>query len=283
MRAVGHAAAVGADDFAWRLPLALTDFHDRAGYWHDWASCQQIALAAAERLGDIAAQSNAHRYLGRASFLIQRHDDALDHLTRSVRLRHQIGPPAAEAGIYIDLCRLHEQRGNPDKALQSAEQALGLYQTAQHRIGQAHALNAVGFYQALLFRYPEALRHCEQAVSLATEIGDSRAQAQALESLGFIHQRTGRPSQAVTCYQQSLALHRELADRYHIAKLLRLRGDAHQAIGNLGAARTAWREALTILDDLRHSDAQQVRARLHAAEQGPPTAKPTTEPTAEPP
>ena len=268
MRVVAHAADAGADDYAWRLPLALTDFHDRAGYWHDWATCQMIALAAAERLGDIAAQSNAHRYLGRASFLIQRHDEALDHLTRSVRLRHQIGPSAAEAGIHLDLCRLHEQRGHPDQALQSARQALLMYQAAQHRVGQAHALNAVGFYQALLFRYPAALRHCRQALNLATEISDSRAEAQALESLGFIHQHTGGPDQAIACYQRSLALHRDLADRYHIAKLLRLLGDAQQANGNLEAARRAWLEALAILDDLQHSDAKQVHTRLYSCRQG---------------
>jgi tetratricopeptide (TPR) repeat protein/transcriptional regulator with XRE-family HTH domain len=261
MRIVAYAADTGADNYAWRIPLALTDFHDRAGYWHDWAACQRIALAAAERLGDIAAQSNAHRYLGRASYYIKQ-DEALDHMTRSVQLRHQLGPPAAEAGIHIDISRLHEQRGDPAKALQSAQQALSLYQTAQHRVGEAHALNAVGFYHALAGQYAEALRFSSAALSLASETAERRAEAQAWESLGLIHQRTGDAGQAIGCYQRSLALHRILADRYLTAKLLTRLGDAYQAAVDIDAASTAWTEALAILDDLGHPDADQVRVRL---------------------
>ncbi len=262
MRAIGYAAATGADDYAWRLPLALTDFHDRAGYWHDWAAGQQIALAAADRLGDIAAQSNAHRYLGRASFMIQQHDNALHHLTRSVQLRHQIGPPAVEAGIHIDISRLHEQRGDADQARQSAQQALSLYQAARHRIGEAHALNAVGFFHALAGDHADALRFCSQALSTATQTSDRRAEAQAWESLGFIHQHTGDPSQAIACYERSLRLHRDLADRYLTTKLLTRLGDAHQATGDIKAATRVRVEALAILDDLGHPDARQVRASL---------------------
>lgn len=263
MRVIAYAADTGADDYAWRLPLALTDFHDRAGYWHDWAACQRIALASAERLGDIAAQSNAHRYLGRASFYIHQ-DDALHHLTRSAQLRHQIGPPATEAGIHIDIARVLGERGDTDEAVRSAQQALSLYQAARHRIGEAHALNAVGFNYALAGQYADALRYCSQALSLATEIRERRAEAQAWGSLGVIQEYTGHVGQAISCYQRSLALHRELSDRYLTAKLLTHLGGAHQAAGDITAASNAWIEALAILDDLGHPDAYQVRAKLAA-------------------
>jgi hypothetical protein len=41
-------------------------------------------------------------------------------------------------------------------------------------------------------------------------------------------------------------------------------GDAYRAAGDEQAAGLAWRRALTILDDLRHTDADAVRARLTA-------------------
>jgi hypothetical protein len=41
-------------------------------------------------------------------------------------------------------------------------------------------------------------------------------------------------------------------------------GDTHHAAGDLDAAGTAWRRALTVLDDLAHPDADQVRAKLDA-------------------
>ena len=46
-------------------------------------------------------------------------------------------------------------------------------------------------------------------------------------------------------------------------------GDTHHAAGDPDAARDAWQQALTILDDLDHPDAAQVRAKL--ADVDPPT------------
>lgn len=39
-------------------------------------------------------------------------------------------------------------------------------------------------------------------------------------------------------------------------------GDTHDATSNSHAARDAWQHALTILDDLNHPDAENLRTRL---------------------
>ena len=46
--------------------LGPGDLPGPAGHWHDWAATQRTALAAAQRLGDQAAQALAHRALGHA-------------------------------------------------------------------------------------------------------------------------------------------------------------------------------------------------------------------------
>jgi hypothetical protein len=66
------------------------------------------------------------------------------------------------------------------------------------------------------------------------------------------------------CYQQALTLFRDLGDRYDEAATLTNLGDTHHAAGNPDAARDAWQHALTILDDLDHPDADQVRTKLAA-------------------
>jgi tetratricopeptide (TPR) repeat protein len=267
MRVTTYAAEAGADAHACQIPRALTDFHDRTGRWHDWAAGQRIALAAAQRLGDIAAQASAHRYLGRACFHLQHHDQAVDHLTRALDLQHHLDQPAAEAGISIDLSRMHEQRGNHAEALQSAQRALALYEAIQHRVGVASALNSAGWYYALLGKYPAGLRYCERALEQAMEIGHPVIEAQAWDSIGFIHQHMTQPVQAISCHQRSAERLRELGDRHQLTRALHHLGDAHQAAGDHNAAIEAWAEALTILDDLHHPDADQVRAKIaaHAA------------------
>jgi hypothetical protein len=57
---------------------------------------------------------------------------------------------------------------------------------------------------------------------------------------------------------------RDLGYRYGEAFTLTNLGDTHHAAGHPHAARTAWQQALTILDQLDHPDAEQVRTKLAA-------------------
>jgi DNA-binding SARP family transcriptional activator/tetratricopeptide (TPR) repeat protein len=262
MRVMSYAAGTGQDEYAWRLPLALTDFHDRAGHWHDWITAQRVALAAAQRLDDICAQARAHRYIGRASFHLRRHDDALEHLTRALTLRHQLGQPGAQAGIHADLSRVHEHRGHRDEALRAAQQALQLYQAIGHRTGEAYALNGVGWQHALHGSFTDALAFCTAALQMSIELDLQVIQAQAWDSVGYIRHHMGEPELAIGSYQRSIDLLRQLGDQFQLSRALTHLGDAHQAAGDPGEAAQAWLGALAILHDLDHPDADHVQARL---------------------
>jgi hypothetical protein len=144
MRVIGYAAGHGFDTHAWQLPWALTNFLGRGGHWPDFAASQRTALAAATRLGDIAAQAHAHRYLGRAYLHLQDHQGALRHFTRALDLRRQPGALTGRADISLDLCNVHELRGELDEAPGCARRALALYQPVSHRIGEAHAITPDG-------------------------------------------------------------------------------------------------------------------------------------------
>jgi hypothetical protein len=68
--------------------------------------------------------------------------------------------------------------------------------------------------------------------------------------------------QALTCYRRALDRCRDLCDRYLETQILICVGDTHHATHDLNAARDAWQHALTILTELDHPDAAQVRAKL---------------------
>jgi hypothetical protein len=59
-----------------------------------------------------------------------------------------------------------------------------------------------------------------------------------------------------------LNLYREFGDRYDEADTLASLGDTHLADGAPASAEAAWSRALTILDELGHPDAAQVRKKL---------------------
>jgi DNA-binding SARP family transcriptional activator/tetratricopeptide (TPR) repeat protein len=261
-RLIPYAAEAGFDTYAWQLPWALTDFFDRAGHWHDWVATQQIALGAAQRLQDLKAQAHAHRYLGRASFQLQEWEEAERHLSRALQIRHQLREPAGEAGLCLDLCRIHEKRGNLPESLRFAEQALALYQSTQHRLGQAFALHAVGWAHALMGNAKEALSYCTSALALSEELDCRIAMAHTWHTLGLAHGQLNHPDEAITCCERAVRIYGDLGDRYLQSHALACQGDLHREFGDSQAARRAWERAFALLTELNHPDGNELRARI---------------------
>jgi DNA-binding SARP family transcriptional activator/tetratricopeptide (TPR) repeat protein len=265
MRMISYAASEGFDSHAWQLPWVLTDFLDRDGHWHDWEASQRTALAAALRLHDVAAQAQAHRYIGRAYSQLQDLDAAQDHLSRALELERQLGKPIAQASASLDLGQLYEQRGNVADALESAQLALSIYQSERDHLGEALALNNMGWYYARQGNYPEALRRCRQALQLCRQAGYKIGESNSWDSLGYAHQHLGQPAQAATCYRRALAIYRQLGVRYHEARVLNRLGDIAHIAGDLPGAHQAWQAALDILVELDHPDSDELRAKIASA------------------
>jgi tetratricopeptide (TPR) repeat protein len=124
------------------------------------------------------------------------------------------------------------------------------------------ALNALGWFHAMLGNHQEALSYAGQSLDLSREIGSEDGMAAALDSLGYAHQHLGRHAEAIQCYQQALDLHLEVSGNWGAAETLGHLGDARYAAGDVEGARADWEESLVILEDLNHPDAAQIRARL---------------------
>jgi DNA-binding SARP family transcriptional activator len=252
----------GFDVHAWQLPWAMGMFLDMQGHSREQSAIQNIAIAAAERLGDTAAQAVSHLLQGRAFTRSCDYGPAHACYSRALRLYEQLGDRAREARAYEGLGAVAQHQEQHAAAVEHARQALRLYQEAGHQAGQAMALNNVGFCLALLGDYRQASTFCRQALILYQQLGQDYGQAAAWDSIGYIENRLGCQADAISCYQQSLGLIREIGDRRGEAEILTHFGDAHQAAGSVDEARAAWQQALDILSSLRHPDVGKVRHRL---------------------
>jgi DNA-binding SARP family transcriptional activator/Tfp pilus assembly protein PilF len=262
MAATARAFDDGFDTHAWQIPWTLSRFLEMRGRWQDWACVGQIALAAAQRLGDQVVQAAAHQRLGYAIARLGRYDDAHYHLQLALSIYterdDQAGQAQAQASVAITL----SYQGRHHEALGHAQHALTSYTAAGDLPGQALALNTIGWFHAVLGDYPQALSACGRALDLFRELGSQEDMALTLDSLGYAHQQAGHFAEATACYQQALDLHREIGSRWGVAETLGHLGDVRQAAGNPEAARAAWEEALTILADLHHPDMVRVRDKL---------------------
>jgi tetratricopeptide (TPR) repeat protein len=83
-----------------------------------------------------------------------------------------------------------------------------------------------------------------------------------LDTLGYAQHHLGQYTEAIASYRQALDIYEECGGQHITATALRHLSDAYRAIGDLPKAHEALKRALSILEDLRHTDAEQVRAQL---------------------
>jgi DNA-binding SARP family transcriptional activator/Tfp pilus assembly protein PilF len=262
LAAAAVAAESGFDVHAWQLPWTLTDHLEFHRLWHDIAAIQDIALAAAERLGDTAAQANVHRSVGRVRFQLSAWDDARAHLSQALRLYQDLGDGVGQARVHLSIGKAVERIGRPDEALGHARQALTLFEAADNRPGQARALNNIGWYHAMLGDHRQALMRSRQALGLQRELGDRCGEANTWDTLGFSHQHLGQLAKSASCFRQAISLFADMGDRCGEAEVLIHLGEVHQASGSRQAAITVWRQALEILDELEDPGADEIRGKL---------------------
>jgi tetratricopeptide (TPR) repeat protein len=266
--AVQQAVDAGFYTYAWQLAWALGTVLDLRGQWDDWIATQRIGLDAAERCDDQAAQALAHRLMGRAQLRTGNAGEAALHLKRALLLCQRTGDRGGAARVYLDLAAIaHTDYRQMERY---AARALELYQALDHRLGQVRALNAIGWAKAHLEELHSAADYLRQALRTCDGL-DSRPEHAAIwDSLGFVHQRLGEYPAAIDYYGRALEVYAALRYTYPSASTLVQLGEVHLAAGDRPAAGHAWHSALTILDEIHHPDAEQVRSRLHELRPGLP-------------
>ena len=263
---IDQAASAGFDTHGWQIPLTLTTFFDRRGYWRSYPTAQRTALASAQRLGDREAQALVHRRLGHASTQVGSYQDAVHHYEQALDLYRQLGDREGQARALLGLGFVHDRQGQYRHALAHCLEALEVYQALGDRMRQASILNNIGWCHVRLGSYQDALAYCKQALSLHQEIGYQHGEANAWDSLGCANDHLGSIAEAVACYQEALTLLGKLDDRLLRSDVLIHLGDAHHSNSEPQAAREAWQQALAIMEDLNLPGADQIRAKLQRAQ-----------------
>jgi tetratricopeptide (TPR) repeat protein/transcriptional regulator with XRE-family HTH domain len=264
MAAIALAAAAGFDDHACQLPLALELVFYRRGWWHDLQSIQQTALEAATRLGSLTGQAHALRSLGQAQAMADSLDEGVVHISRALLLFQDLGDDFGCAIAHECMSFALGRHGRHRDALGHARESKKFYHAAGHRVGQASALNNIGYLHAELGDHPRALAYCQRSVRAFRELADRRGEAIALGSLGRAYHQLGQYAQALDCYRQALTVIGQLGDRHSQADICTHLGETYHAVGDDIAARQAWTEALSVYEEQNPVQASQLRARLRS-------------------
>jgi DNA-binding SARP family transcriptional activator/Flp pilus assembly protein TadD len=281
-------------------------FYQEQGRYEEAISQYRQALALSRQTGDPAAEARALGNLGITHFLQGRYDQAADYDQQALALFRQTGNQAGEIAALLTLGDIDTQRGHYPQATGRLERALALSRRTGHPYSEARALvmlamvdlrlgrcqqaaarlrrsltvsretgdracetgvlNSLGVAELRLGRYQQAGDSIRRALSLSRETRDRVNEAEALNGLGEVLQATGQGSQAHAQHSAALGLASEIGHRAEQARAHEGLGDVYHSRGDAEQARRHWGAALALYAQLGAPEADQVRARLAAAD-----------------
>ncbi|WP_052423811.1 AfsR/SARP family transcriptional regulator [Nonomuraea candida] len=268
LAAIRHAARTGFDTHAWQLACACWGFLSQEGRSDDQAAMYRIALEAAERLADPAAQAHVRVGLAQALIRLGRDETSGAHLRQALGLFRTLGDPVGQGVCLTYLSLLEDRQGRYAEGLALSEEALRLHRAAGDRAGEGRVLNNVGWFHARLGAYGEALRRCEEALLIHRELDDRPGESATLDSMGYIHHLLGQYDEAIAYYLRSLSWRG--GKRALGARTLRRLGEAQVAAGQVAEGRQTLGRALDLIAELAPGDADALRARIHGLGEHPP-------------
>jgi len=274
LRATAQAAAEGFIARASQIFTCQTWFLGGQGYWADCQAAGQAVLAAAQALGDQAAQGWTHATIGTYCTIVGAHDEGRAHQAQALGHFQQAGDLPGQAWARLFASHAASWKGGDwAYAITSAEAALALFVQAGDQKGEGWALAGLASGHAYLGNNDRASSYARQALQAAPETGDPMNLALAQNVLGLVHSRLGEYQEAISCFRHAEALARQRTTplaRKWLASLLTDFGAAYRAAGDKPAACQAWEQALQILDDLHMPDDRRIRARIEEARNASP-------------
>ncbi len=178
--------------------------------YDDAAGAYRAQLAAAEALGDVAAQGRASGNIGRVHLYQRRYGEALECFERQREVAEQVG----------DLPQLSLALGN------------------------------VGIVHRRCGRYGEALRCYERKRSVCERTGDRRDMGLCWGNLAVVHWYSGEVDAAIRCCEKQLEVASAVGDRQSECSVHGNMGQFLVKRGDYARAEAEFTEALRIADEL---------------------------------
>jgi CHAT domain-containing protein/Flp pilus assembly protein TadD len=176
---------------------------------------------------------------------------ALESWQEAIGIYRQLGDRQGEASSLGNLGNAYHGLGQYEKAIELHQQSLVLFQKLGDRPGEASSLGNLGSAYHSLGQYEKAVELHQQSLALFRELKDLQGEASSLGSLGITYRSLGQHEKAMEFYQQSLALFRELKDLQGEANSLGNLGSIYGTLGQYEKAIESHQQSLAIKRELR--------------------------------
>ncbi len=239
------AAANGRPGHAAAIPAAMHEYLRSQGHWHEALALDLLAAEAANHAEGQLARAHALCDLADMQLLTDDYPAATASLGQALALYRTMGHRIGEANALTQLGTVELTAGEGNTASPTLAQALRLYTELGDKLGEANALTQLGTARRAVGDLAGASAHLGQALDLYQNMGDKLGEACALATIGTVQHLLG-DGQAVASLNQALEIYRTLGDRIGEAGAVNCLGDVALAALDLPLARSHYDQAHAI-------------------------------------
>ena len=179
--------------------------------------------------------------------------DGIVRHVTAVEVAGQCADRLGQANALNDLGFVRRLTGDYLGASQAHEMALEMYRELGNRLGQANALHQLGEARRLIGDYAGAAQVLEAALDISRDLGSRLGQANAVTILAAVRRETGDYPGAAQALEAALAIYSDLGDRGGEAMALNEAGTLHRMRGDLNQARECHIQALGLAREIDSS------------------------------
>lgn len=194
-------------------------------------------------------------------------DAALAHYEAALELVPAGSDPGTRADVTREIGRVHQHRGDLDRAAECFAQSGAIAGAAGLRDRAAAVLMGRANIEVLRGDLEAASDRFLEAREIAEGLEDDRLVAMVDHNLGVVANIQGNVAMALLSYRSALERYRRAGDRFHAAAALNNMGMAHVDLAEWGAAETCFEQASEVAtqigDTMLVGRVELNRAELH--------------------
>ncbi|WP_462186511.1 tetratricopeptide repeat protein, partial [Frankia sp. CcWB2] len=172
--AVRQAHAAELWSLTWKLSNSLTCFFQASAGWAEWAAINELALDAARRAGDAAAQASVLQSQGDLAWQQRQVEQAAACYELAIHQARRVHDQCAEARALIGLADVLLDRGIVERARTMYAQSLVLCRAGHDLRGLTDALRGLALAELRRGRCDAALDRFTECRAVASQLGDRR-------------------------------------------------------------------------------------------------------------
>ena len=234
-------------------PADAGDLHDAIGDLQTLSGRYGEAIASYETAAAMCepdSLSDVERKLGNVYVRQGDLDIAESHFQAAADSVGASAPAGQRARTYADWSLAAHRRGDTERALDLAGQAVRLAEAAEDTKALAQAHNVLGILTRTQGELDRAVDHLEHSLELAEALGDHGGRVAALNNLALARGAVGDVDHAIELTQTALALCTSQGDHHRGAALHSNLADLLHAAGRPEEAMSEQREAAAIFADI---------------------------------